>query len=266
MSDKLEARGYDRLLFEQRDAVLKVIINLPEKNNAINLEVRPELIDVFDKLQDDSSVKTVILTGAGNNFSFGGDLRSMEGIPGSMAAYDRMKYGQRLIKAMVDLPKPIIASVQGVAAGAAVSLVLASDLVIAAEQAKFVFAFIKVGLTPDWGQYFFLPLRVGMARSKQFMMEGGMISAKEAFDMGMINRIAPDAELDEQAWAWAQKLSKGATKAMSMVKAAMNCWPMNLSSYLDLEAGLQAIALTSGDHKEGREAFLEKRKPEFKGE
>ena len=266
MADNFETRGHDRLLFEQRDAVLKVIVNLPEKRNAIDLEVRPELIDVFTKLQDDRSVKTIILTGAGDNFSFGGNLQSMEGIPGSMAAYDRMKYGQRLVKAMVDLPKPIIASVRGVAAGAAVSLVLASDLVIAAEQAKFISAFTKVGLTPDWGQYFFLPLRIGMARSKQFMMEGGMITAQEALEMGMINRIAPDAELDQQAWDWAQKLSQGATKAMAMVKAALNCWPMSLSSYLELEAGLQAAALTSGDHKEGREAFLEKRKPEFKGE
>jgi 2-(1,2-epoxy-1,2-dihydrophenyl)acetyl-CoA isomerase len=265
MPDSLNNRGYSRLLFEQRDAVLKIVINLPEKNNAIDLEVRPELIEVLNNLRDDISVKAVILRGAGDNFSFGGDLHSMEDIPGSVAAYDRMKYGQRLVRAMVDLPKPIIASVDGVAAGAGISLVLASDLAIASQRAKFVFAFVKVGLAPDWGLYFFLPQRVGMALSKQLMMEGGILTAQQALEAGMINRVAHEAELDQQAWDWARKMSLGASKAQAMIKAALNCWPMNLANYLELEASIQAVALTSYDHKEGREAFLQKRKPEFKG-
>lgn len=265
MSGTVENRGYSKLLFEQKDAVLKVMINIPEKRNALDLEVRPELIEVFQNVQSDASVRAVILTGAGEHFSSGGDLRSMQDVSGPVAAYDRLKYGHRLVRAMVDLPKPIIASVDGVAAGAGVSLVLASDLSIVSERAKFFFSFVKVGLAPDWGQYFFLPQRVGMARAKQLMLDGGSLTSQEALEAGMINRIAPAGELEAQTWAWAQSLAQGATKAQALIKAALNCWPLNLSSYLELEANLQAVALSSDDHREGRDAFLEKRKPNFQG-
>lgn len=265
MSRTVDNRGYAKLLFEQKDAVLKVIINIPEKRNALDMEIRPELIDVFQKLRDDSSVRAVILAGAGEHFSGGGDLRSMQEVSGPVAAYDRLKNGQRLVRSMVELPKPIIASVDGVAAGAGVSLVLASDLVIASERAKFLFSFVKVGLAPDWGQYFFLPLRVGMARCKQLMMEGGSLTSQEALEAGMINRIAPAAELEARTWDWAQSLAQGATRAQAAIKAALNCWPMNLASYLELEANIQAVVLSSDGHREGRDAFLEKRKPNFQG-
>ena len=266
MSGKIEDRNYSKLLLEQRDAVLRVMINIPEKRNALDLEVRPQLIEVFSGLRDDPSVRAVILGGTGKHFCAGGDLDSMKQVTGPVGAYERLKYGHRLVRAMVELPKPIICSINGVAAGAGVSLVLASDLTIAAEQAKFIFSFVKVGLAPDWGQYFFLPQRVGMARTKQLMMEGGMLTAQEALDAGMINRLAPPDELEEQTWDWAQSIAQGPSKAQALIKAALNCWPMNLANYLELEAGLQSVALNSEDHKEGRDAFLEKRKAQFKGE
>ncbi len=265
MSRTVESRGYSKLLFEQDGSVLKVIINIPDKRNALDMEIRPQLIEAFQNLQGDSSVRAVILAGAGEHFCSGGDLRSMQDIAGPVAAYDRLKNGHRLVRAMVDLPKPIIASVEGVAAGAGVSLVLASDLSIASERAKFFFSFVKVGLAPDWGQYFFLPQRVGMARTKQLMMEGGSLTAQEALAAGMINRVVPHEELEAQTWAWAHSLAQGPTKAHALIKAALNCWPMNLANYLELEANLQAVALSSDDHREGREAFLEKRKPNFQG-
>ena len=265
MSRTVDNRGYNKLLFEQEDSVLKVMINIPEKRNALDMEIRPQLLEVFQGLQNDSSVRAVILAGAGAHFCAGGDLRSMQEVSGPVAAYDRLKNGHRLVRAMVELPKPIITSVDGVAAGAGVSLILASDLSIVSERAKFFFSFVKVGLAPDWGQYFFLPQRIGMARTKQLMMEGGSLTAQEALDAGMINRIAPHDELEEQTWAWAHSLSQGATKAQAMIKAALNCWPMNLASYLELEANIQAVALSSEDHQEGRDAFLEKRKPNFQG-
>ena len=265
MSRTTEDRGYSKLLFEQEGFVLKVMINIPKKRNALDMEVRPQLLEVLQGLQSDSSVRAVILSGAGEHFCAGGDLNSMKDVAGPVAAYDRLKKGHRLVRAMVELPKPIITSVDGVAAGAGVSLILASDLCIASERAKFLFSFIKVGLAPDWGQYFFLPQRVGMARTKQLMMEGGSLTAREALDAGMINRVVAQTELEEQTWAWAHSLSQGATKAQALIKAALNCWPMNLASYLELEANLQAVALSSDDHQEGRDAFLEKRKPNFQG-
>lgn len=261
-----EDRGYSKLLFTQEDSVLKVMINIPQKRNALDMEVRPQLLEVLHGLQNDSTVRAVILSGVGEHFCAGGDLGSMQEVAGPLAAYDRLKHGHRLVRALVDLPKPIITSVDGVAAGAGVSLILASDLSIVSERAKFIFSFVKVGLAPDWGQFFFLPQRVGMARTKQLMMEGGSLTAPEALAAGLINRMVSPAELEEQTWAWAHSLARGASKAQALIKAALNCWPMNLASYLELEANLQAVALSSHDHQEGRDAFLEKRKPKFTGE
>lgn len=266
MTAKAESRGYTRLLFEQEGTVLRVLLNMPAARNALDLEVRPELIEVFRKLNNDDSVKVVILAGVGDHFCGGSDVRSMQEIAGPMGARKRMKLGQRLIQNMVNLEKPIIAQVDGAAAGAGVSLALAADLIIASDRAKFFFSFVKVGLTPDWGQYYFLPLRIGMARAKELMFTGGPLGAEEAARMGMVNRVVPAEQLAQEAWAWAKSLAQGPSQAYALAKAALNCWPMGLNNFLELEASVQAVALNSQDFREGRDAFLEKRKPRFQGE
>ncbi len=264
MAIQEENRGYKKLLFQQDGPVLKIIINIPEKRNALDMEIRPELIEVLQDLAFDSTVRVVILAGHGEHFCGGGDINSMKDVPDPVASRNRLKYGHRLVRAMVQLEKPIIAQVDGAAAGSGVSLVLASDLAVAAERAKFHFSFARIGLAPDWGQYYFLPQRVGMVRAKELMLEGGVISARRAEQIGMINRVVATEDLVKTTWDWAQKLAQGPSQAYALIKSALNRWPMDLESYLDLEASLQAVALGSDDFKEGRQAFLEKRKPNFR--
>jgi len=129
----------------------------------------------------------------------------------------------------------------------------------------FVLPFTKLGLVPDWGQFYFLPLRVGIARAKELMFTGDMINAAEAERMGLVNRIVLGRKVVEEAMAFAERLAKGPSQSYAMIKAALNRWPASLESFLELESSMQAVAFSSNDFDEGRKAFLEKRKPEFSG-
>jgi 2-(1,2-epoxy-1,2-dihydrophenyl)acetyl-CoA isomerase len=252
------------LLFEKKNHIAKVSLNIPETKNALNLKVREELLEVLETLRDDDSLRVLILTGTGGTFCAGGDIRTMEGVT-PVAGRIRLKKGQRLIKSMVELEKPVIAAVNGTAAGAGVSLALASDIVIASEGARFFVSFARIGLTPDWGQYYFLPLRVGIAKAKEMMLTGDPIGAEEAARIGMINRVVPQESLEREAFALAERLSHGPTQSYAMIKAALNRWPASLENFLEMESAMQAVAFGSEDFEEGRKAFLEKRTPRFQG-
>lgn len=256
--------SFQHILFETRDGIAKITLNEPETRNALSLELRAELLDLFGALSADDSVKVVMLTGAGKAFCAGGDIRTMAGVT-PVAGRRRLKNGHRLIRAMVDMEKPIIAVVNGVAAGAGVSLTLASDIVFASEDAKFHFSFVNIGLVPDWGEFYFLPMKVGMARAKELMFTGGPIDAANAERIGMINRVLPPSRLYEEADAFAQRLAKGPGQAYAMIKCALNRWPAPLETLLELESTMQAVAFASEDFSEGRAAFMEKRKPAYKG-
>ncbi len=252
------------ILFHIEDHIAKITLNIPETRNALNLEIRSELLDVFEQVRDDDLVKVVVITGTGKAFCSGGDLRTMEGVK-PVDGRMRLKKGQRLIKAMVDLEKPIIGAINGIAAGAGISIALACDILIASKDAKFVIPFTKIGLVPDWGQFYFLPLRVGIARAKELMFTGDMIDADEAERLGLVNRVVPAGEVQEEALAFGARLAKGPSQSYAMIKAALNRWPASLESFLELESTMQAVALSSQDFDEGRKAFLEKRKPVFSG-
>lgn len=256
--------GFRYILFEKENRIAKITLNMPEAMNALNLEVRVELLEVFRQLSDDDSTKVVMLTGAGKAFCAGGDIRTMEGLT-AVAGRVRLKKGQRLIKAMFELEKPIIAVINGVAAGAGVSLALASDILIASEEAKFLFSFVNVGIIPDWGEYYFLPLRIGVARAKELMFTGGPVTAGEAERIGLINRAVPHDKLEEEAYSLATRLANGPTQSYAMIKAALNRWPASLETFLEMESTMQAVAFSTEDFDEGTRAFLEKRKPVFHG-
>jgi 2-(1,2-epoxy-1,2-dihydrophenyl)acetyl-CoA isomerase len=256
--------GHNYLLFEKADHIAKITLNMPETRNALNLESREELLGLLRALDDDASVKVVMLTGAGDAFCAGGDIRTMEGVT-PVEGRIRLKRGQRLIKAMVSLEKPIIAVVNGVAAGAGVSLALASDIIFASEKARFFISFVNIALIPDWGEFYFLPLRVGIARAKEIMFTGGPVEAREAERIGLINRAVPSERLEEEARSMADRLAKGPSQAYAMIKAALNSWPASLDTLLEMESTMQAVAFSSDDFDEGRKAFLEKRKPSFRG-
>ena len=255
---------HGKVIFEKENRIAKINLNIPETMNALSLDVRLELLDVFTGVRDDDSIRVVVLTGSGKAFCAGGDIRTMEGVT-AVAGRLRLKEGQRLIKAMNELEKPIIAAINGVAAGAGLSIALASDILIASERAKFILSFVKVGLVPDWGEFYFLPLRVGIARAKELMFSGDDIDAKEAERIGLINKVVPHEKLEEEALSLATRLARGPSQAYAMIKSALNMWPASLGAFLELESAMQGIALSSQDADEGRSAFLEKRKPTFEG-
>ena len=151
--------SFEYILFEKKNHIAKITLNIPEKRNALNLEIRAEILEVLGQIGEDDDLKVVVMTGAGKAFCAGGDIRTMEGVT-PVEGRVRLKKGHRLIKALVELEKPIIAAINGVAAGAGVSMALACDILIASEEAKFSVPFAKIGLIPDWGEFYFLPLRV----------------------------------------------------------------------------------------------------------
>jgi 2-(1,2-epoxy-1,2-dihydrophenyl)acetyl-CoA isomerase len=250
---------------EVDQAIAKITLNLPEIRNALSLEVRLELTDLFRRLGDDDRVKAVILTGSGPAFCAGGDIRTMEGVT-PVPARIRLKKGHRLIKTMLGLEKPIIGAVNGVTAGAGVSIALACDFLIAVEKASFTVSFTRIGLVPDLGLFYLLPLRIGVARAKEIMFLAETLEARKALEWGLVNRVVPGENLDEEARALACRFINGPGQSLAMIKAALNRWPAGLDSLLEMESTMQAVAFSSRDFDEGRKAFLEKRKPVFRGE
>jgi len=229
-----------------------------------------ELDQAFSVAEADDLVRVVILTGAGRGFCPGQDLAAaME-----QAASGRLQYGEHLralynplILRMRRLPKPIIGAINGVAAGAGMSLALACDLRIAAESATFLQAFIKVGLVPDSGSTWLLPRLVGSARALELMLSGRRVTAQEALGLGIVNEVVPDDDLRERAHAVARGLADGPTLTIGYIKAAIEfAQDHSLAQALDKEAELQDLAGQTADHIEGVSAFLEKRTPHFKGE
>ena len=256
--------AYKTLLWEKKEPIVKLSLNLPKTRNALNLEMRLDLIDAFQKIRDDDSIKAVLLTGTGKVFSSGGDIRTMEGLT-AVATRKRLKQAQQVIKALVELEKPIVGAINGHAVGAGASIALACDILIASEEAKFAVSFVKIGAVPDLGAFYFWSLRLGPARAKELMWTGDLLEAREAERLGLVNRVVPAEKLEEEAANLATRLAQGPTQAYAMIKAALNRWPSSLEDFLEMESTMQAVAFSSPDFEEGRRAFLEKRKPVFRG-
>lgn len=257
---------YQSIIFEKKDNIGTITMNNPAKMNALDQVMRKELRSLLGEVATDREVKVLIITGAGKNFCAGGDISTMEGIT-APAGRDLMKAGaQYIIRMMTELEKPIIAAVNGAAAGAGFNIALAADMIIAADNARFQQSFVKLGLIPDLGGFYSLALRVGAPRAKEIMMTGRFIDAKEADSLGLVNRVVHAEQLMQEAQSLAANLAAGPSRAYAMIKAALNLWPMNLQAYLEMEANMQAVAFATKDFDEGRRSFIEKRKPIFTGE
>jgi 2-(1,2-epoxy-1,2-dihydrophenyl)acetyl-CoA isomerase len=256
---------YTTIILEKKDAIAKVTLNIPEKLNPLDLVMREELKDVFSDIGKDKTIKVVVITGAGKAFCAGGDVTTMEGIK-APAGRDRMKSVQEIVRLMTTLEKPIIAAVNGFATGAGLNIALACDIIIASENAKFRESFVMIGLIPDLGGFYSLPLRVGVPRAKELMFTGRLFDAREADAIGLVNKVVPHAELETEVMELARQLANGPSRVYAMIKSALNLWPMNFQAFLELEANLQSVAFATQDFDEGRRAFLEKRKPSFTGE
>jgi 2-(1,2-epoxy-1,2-dihydrophenyl)acetyl-CoA isomerase len=260
--------AYETIGYQVADSVLTITLNRPEKLNAFNEQMIQETIDAFKQAGRDGGVRCVVLTGAGRGFSSGQDLQGFEERREDVSIGEHLRHGyNRLITRMATLEKPIIGAVNGVAAGAGLGVALACDIRIASDQASFILAFSRVGLVPDSGSTWTLTRLIGYARAYEMAVTGDKVGAEKALAWGLVNDVVPAAQLDEIVAAWAQRLAQGPTLAFGLTKRAMRrAWGMSLEEALEYEALLQEVAGNSHDHREGVAAFLEKRKPAYKGE
>ncbi|HYP20578.1 MAG TPA: enoyl-CoA hydratase-related protein, partial [Chloroflexia bacterium] len=225
-----------------------------------------EIQDALKKAERDNSVRCIVFTGAGRAFSSGEDLkaRTAEG-NSDFGSTLRDRYNPIILK-MRNIEKPVLGSINGVAAGAGCSLALACDMRIASEKARFIEVFVRVGLVPDSGSSFFLPRLVGLGKALEMAFLGDEVGAEEALRLGLVNRVVPPDELETATRGLALRLAKGPTKAIGLAKRAMNrALHMDLEQILDYEVYAQETAGASADHQEGLAAFGEKRPPNFAG-
>ncbi len=252
---------------ETSDAILTITLDRPDALNAFDRAMKEELLAALKAAERARAVRVLIITGAGRAFNAGQDLKERQE-PGAadLIAELRTRYNP-LILAMRRLEKPVIAAVNGVAAGAGCSLALACDLVIASEEARFIQAFSRVGLIPDTGSTWFLPRLMGYAKAAEMAFLAEPIDAATAERLGLVNRVVPADRLMDEARDLAERLAKSAPLALALTKRALNrALGADLASQLDYEAQLQGVAGTSADHAEGVSAFVGKRPPVFTGE
>lgn len=257
---------YEKLLFANSNGVATLTLNRPDKLNSFDRQMSLEVIHALDECATDATVRAVLITGAGRAFSAGQDLAEAIA-PGTKIEDILTTQYNPIVRRIRELKKPVIAAVNGVAAGAGANIAFACDLALAAESANFIQSFINIGLIPDSGGTFTLPRLVGMQRAFGQMILAPKVSAKEAEAQGMIWECVADAELMNEATALAQKLAMMPTKAIALTKEALNRSLTNsLTEQLNVENELQTIAGRSHDYNEGVKAFLEKRKPVYTGE
>jgi len=247
--------------------VALISLNRPEVFNSFNREMALLLQTLLDNCNDDSNVRVIVITGNGKAFCAGQDLKEVtdpELNPGFRKILE--EHYNPIIQKIRTIEKPIIAAVNGVAAGAGANIALACDIVIASEQASFIQAFSKIGLVPDSAGTFFLPRLIGFQKASALMILGDKVSALEALNLGMIYKIFPVGLFEEELKTLAENLAQMPTKAIGLTKRLLNqSMNNNLEQQLKLESDLQIEASSSYDYNEGVTAFVEKRKPEFKG-
>ncbi len=257
----------DTVLRARSDGVLTLTLNRPDALNAFTVEMKVALLAALKDAARDREVRVLVLTGAGRAFSAGQDLKERQGPDvDDLGTELRTRYNP-IILAMRRLEKPIIGAINGVAAGAGISVALACDIVIASERASFIEAFTRVGLVPDTGSSWFLPRLVGYARAAEMMFTAEPVDAATAEGIGLVNRVVGADDLAIEANAMAVKLAQSAPLALALAKRALNrALDTSLEEALDFEAQLQSVAGRSNDHREGVTAFVEKRPANFTGE
>lgn len=248
----------------REDGVVTVTLNRPEKKNAIDGRMWDELLAVFREVGESATDRVLVLTGAGGAFCSGADL-SEEG-RSEKHQLDRMHHFGQVALALHHVPKPVVAKVPGIAAGAGLNLALGCDLIVAGESARFSEIFARRGLAIDLGGSWLLPRLVGMHKAKELALLAEIVDAKEAERIGLVNRVVPDAELDAFVDDWARRLAAGPPLALHLTKRLLtNGLATGLAEALEAEGMAQSVTITTRDTAEAVRAFLEKRDPVFRG-
>lgn len=254
------------VLFEKKGGVAVITMNMPEKMNALVDGLKDGLKDALNRFDKDPDCRVAVLTGVGKAFCAGGDLEELADGLSAVQAVDYMKGSNEITSMIASIAKPIIASVNGVAAGAGFSMALACDLVIASRNSMFIQAFSKVGLVPDMGSIYYLPRVVGMHRAKELIWTAKKVSAEEAGEIGIVNTLVDPGDLDKATMELAERLAAGPAFAFGLGKTLLSrSLESSLQDMLQLEGMAQAICMQSDDHKEGASAFHEKREATFQG-
>ena len=273
----MSERPLDELVrYELAGGVARITLDRPEAKNALTSDMRDRLTELFEATSADLAVRVVVLTATGDALCTGADLRGgspetakPEGAPevatGDVARV--VKFGwQRLVASVLDCEKPVLCGVNGTAAGAGVHLAMACDLVIAADEARFIEVFVRRGIIPDAGGAYLLTRLIGPQRAKELMFFGDDITAARAFEFGMVNRVVPRADLDAALDEWAQRLAAAPTRAIAVTKALVNrAFESDRGTAFADEANGQEMVAASVDFREGIRAFVERRPPDFKG-
>jgi 2-(1,2-epoxy-1,2-dihydrophenyl)acetyl-CoA isomerase len=256
--------AYTGLRYEVRDGVATIALNRPGVANALDHQTSMELVDALVRSEENAAVRAVVLTGTGRFFCAGADLRSFYSRPEELRT--RVSYIHVAASRIVRAPFPVIGAINGTAAGGGMGLACACDLLIAAVSAKFILAFTRRGLSPDSTTTYFLPRRIGIGRSLELAYLNRTLSAREALDWGIANRIVPDASLAEEAQVTAAELAKGPTRAFAAAKRLMHSgFVETLETQIENEIRSIFEMAATEDTKEAIRAFNEKRTPEFKG-
>lgn len=255
----------DTILFSIEDNVAIITLNRPDKLNSFVRQMAVDLQLCLDQCKSED-VRAVYITGAGKGFSAGQDLSEVTDPQGPGMSRILKEHFNPIIKKIQQLEKPVVAGVNGVAAGAGANIALCCDVILASRSAVFIQAFSKIGLVPDSGGTYFLPRLIGMQKASALMMLGNKVSAEEAERLGMIYKVFDDQSFEEESLSMAKTLAKMPTLGLALTKQLLqNSFHNNLNEQLELEDKLQQKAGATSDFKEGTNAFLEKRLPKFKG-
>ena len=253
--------------YELIEGVGKITLNRAEKYHSFVREMAFQLQGILDKCKEDNNVRAILITAEGKAFCAGQDLGEATDPNGPELSKIVQEHYNPIIRKIRGIEKPVVAAVNGVAAGAGASIAICCDIVVATESASFIQAFSKIGLIPDSAATFFLPRLVGMQRAAALMMTAEPVSAKRAVEMGMIYKAYSNDTFVEESWKLVSKLAKMPTKGLGLTKRLLNAsYSNNLEQQLQMEDKYQTIAGKTADFNEGVQSFLEKRKPNFKGE
>lgn len=256
---------FKTLILEEKQNVLRIILNRPDKMNALNAEMYAELHSVLDMVERNPECRVLIFTGSGKAFCAGGDISELSQAAATLeGAQARLRMSHHLATRLRGLKQPVIMAVNGAAVGAGFSLALNGDLIIASETASFGASFLRVGLTPDMGSIHTLVHLLGTSKACELSFMADIIDARQAEKMGVVNKVVEREKLNEVADEWAEKMAKLPFLPLSLLKKAIyKAQDMNFLAEIEDEINLQSLCLLSKDGKEGLKAFLEKRKPTF---